>query len=738
MRWAKVLAAGLAAFLALACAPVAIAAVNTIVTLSSRPDRISGGDVLVQVTQDDDAATPVTLNGADVTGAFVTGPGHTRTGLVAGLRLGANWIAAGGVRLKLTNYPMSGPITSGPHETPFVCTTDKFPILGSLGKPPEGSAPLVLGPPTDTDCSAPTKITWLYLPKGGTALVPLADPKTLPADVATTTTTTGQTVNFIVRLETAVIDRGIFQDAVLADPSDPPPNWQTPPKGWNRRLIAIQGAGCPGGWYHQGMVGGSFARPGVMDASLLSVARLGEGYAIYGNTLQNASQSCNAVLAGEAAMMGKEHVIKSFGVPVYTVSVGCSGGSYGSAQLADALPGLYDGILIACTFPDPLAIANSGADAHLLEHYFNVTAKGAFSDEAQLAVSGYKSAKAFLDAANQAERIDPVPGRDDLPGYKSAVWNDVVPTDVRYDPKTNPKGARPTLYDHARNIYGADPATGFARRTYDNVGVQYGLAALNAGQITADQFLDLNERIGGFDADLNYVAARAVGDAGAIYRAYQSGLELGGNGGLAQIPVFDITGVYNDDGGYHYQWFHFALRERMQENAEHGIGNHVMWRGNPVPFDKAWAAFVGWIDLIARHEAALAPEDNQAVAILGARVNVPLQEGCWTSPDSFVAEPQTFSREPTTTCSKAFPAYGFPRLIAGGPLAADVLKCQLKPVDPRDYKTPLTPAQLARLKRVFSGGVCDWTKPGVGQTPVVPWASFGPAPENRVFDVTRP
>jgi hypothetical protein len=30
--------------------------------------------------------------------------------------------------------------------------------------------------------------------------------------------------------------------------------------------------------------------------------------------------------------------------------------------------------------------------------------------------------------------------------------------------------------------------------------------------------------------------------------------------------------------------------------------------------------------------------------------------------------------------------------------------------------------------------VCDFSKPGVNQTRVVPWASFGPAPGNLIFD----
>ena len=92
--------------------------------------------------------------------------------------------------------------------------------------------------------------------------------------------------------------------------------------------------------------------------------------------------------------------------------------------------------------------------------------------------------KAFVDAANQSQRTDPVPNRADIEGYQSARWNAAVPEALRYDPVTNPKGARPTVFDAARNIYGVNPATGAALRPFDNVGVQYGLSALNSGAIT--------------------------------------------------------------------------------------------------------------------------------------------------------------------------------------------------------------------------------------------------------------
>jgi len=292
----------------------AVAAVLNITTLSTRADRVSGGDVLVQITQTDNAATPVALNGNDVSAAFRAGSmPNTRVGLVTGLIVGSNTLSAGGVDLAIHNYPITGPIMTGPHNTPFFCQTQTFQL-------PDGTT---FGLPTDADCSAPTKITYLYMPVGGTTFQPLPSTTSLPSNVAQTTTMTGQTVNFVVRVETSTIDRGIYQSAILHDPTtDPPPTWFAPPRGWNKRLIAIEGFGCPGGWYLQGGSIGSLTLAGL-DFTLLSPARLGAGFALFSNTLQHASNNCNAVLEAEAAMMSKEHFIESYGVPLYAISYGC-------------------------------------------------------------------------------------------------------------------------------------------------------------------------------------------------------------------------------------------------------------------------------------------------------------------------------------------------------------------------------------------------------------------------------
>ncbi|MDB5885423.1 MAG: hypothetical protein JWR74_1594 [Polaromonas sp.] len=738
--------------------PSAPVAAPSLQVLSSKPELVSGGSTLVSLRTAAalTAADPVvvTLNGADVSALFKPDPANsgTRIALLTGLKDGANVLSAsvGGpaTQISLTNYPRTGPMISGPHQSPYICQTQSFTL-------PDGTK---LGDSTDANCSAPTKIVYVYRTTSGGALKPMTSLTALPADVASTTTATGATVPFVVRVETGTMNRGIYQNAVLHDPTkDAAPSPTTPPAGWNKRLLAVHGSGCTGGWYIQG------AALGVSLLTLDNLTRLGEGYGIFNNSLNHPTNSCNATLAAESALMGKENFIKTFGVPAFTVSTGGSGGAYTSLQLADAYPGLFDGVFISSTFPDALSISMAGLDSRLLSRYYLAANTGALTEGQMVAVSGHKNARAWYDLALQSGRTDPVPGRiDPLPPstlpvlggapYQSAVWNPVVPTTLRYNPATNPTGARPTVFDVARNIYGVDKATGFALRPFDNVGVQYGLQALNAGTITMTQFLDLNEKVGGYDQNANYVAGRVTGDAGAIRRAHQSGMQLNGNGGLAAIPVFDTTGLYDEDNFYHYQWFHFAVRERMAQ-ANGDTRNHVMWRGG-VPIlaavgaggtpeelavgaavaTQGWKSFIDWV-VAYKADASGATQRDKVIA----RKPASAVDGCFTKSTApqFIAETQTWSSKADSQCNTIWPSYSAPRIEAGGPLAANKLKCDLKPVAAGDYKIAPLAGELARLQAVFPSGVCDWSKAGVGQTGVVPYASFGPSSANLVFDVTK-
>jgi hypothetical protein len=90
-------------------------------------------------------------------------------------------------------------------------------------------------------------------------------------------------------------------------------------------------------------------------------------------------------------------------------------------------------------------------------------------------------------------------------------------------------------------------------------------------------------------------------------------------------------------------------------------------------------------------------------------------------------------------CRAAFPYFSDARLVAGGPLTDDVLKCRLRPLDRSAYDTSFTDAQWVTLQRTFADGVCDFTEAGVRQEPNQTWSTYdrpggtpmGPAPASH-------
>ena len=672
--------------LLLAAVPASAHAALSVETLSTRPDMVTGGDVLVRVSGAAPPSIVVRVDGRDVTASF-TARGRGVTGLVSGLDVGPHTLTAtaGGLsaRLALQNHPITGPVFSGPHEQPFVCETE------SAG----------LGSPLDEDCSIATRVDYLYRTTAGEFARWPSGASDYPADLASTTTTQGRTVPYIVRRETGTINRGIYEIALLDDPLT------GSRRGWNGRLVYNFGGGCIDGWYRQGASTG-----GVLDDFVL-----GSGYAIASSSLNVFGNNCQEVTAAETMMMTKEHFIEQYGPVEHTQGLGCSGGSYQQHQIADDYPGLLDGILPGCSFPEVTqATVSFITDAWLLDHYFTTTGN-AWSQEQKRAVTGFATYATAPNVAFGARRIDP------------RAFCGVVPVALRYDPVANPGGVRCDLYDHAVNIWGRDPETGFARRPLDNVGIQYGLKALNDGAITTTQFLDLNAHVGGFDADANIVPARTVADPVATRRAYSTGRITNGGLGMAQIPIVDYR-AYNDDapgGDIHVRYHSFSMRERLRK-ANGDAANQVMlvedqryglYNTESPLLQHAIRELDRWITNI-RHD----PRHR-----LAANRPARLREGCNTRDEqpAFIAETQR--RDPSTRCEQLYPSASFPREVAGAGVAADIVKCLPKPIDPADYRVTLTAAELARLRGIFPDGVCDWSRPGVDQRPPDgTWLSFGP------------
>jgi hypothetical protein len=698
-------AMGLVALAVLGASPARAASTLEIVSLSNRPDKVSGGDVLVKVQVPPGTGlgdVTVSLNGADVTAAFWLEPAdHALVGLVTGLSVGPNKLQAKAQRagtgnLTVQNHPITGPVFAGPHEQPFFCQTHQFTVF------PTG--PTLSATPIDDPCHVPTRVDWVYRTTANSFQPLPAGPP--PEDLVTTTTNEGRTVPYIVRIETGTINRAIYQTAVLDDPAVPGPTLQERDPAWNGRLVYTFGGGCRAGWYRQGSTTG-----GVLNDMMLS-----QGFAVASASLNVFGNNCNDLLAAETMMMVKERFIEVYGLPRWTIGWGCSGGSYQVHQIGDNYPGLLDGIVPQCSFPDVnFGTNHTLADSRLLLNYLS-NAGVAWTDEEMRAVSGFGVFNSIPNLSNGAARIDPVPDR---PGWISSEFNAIVPVEVRYDPVTNPAGARATTYDHTVNAFGRDPETGFARRPLDNVGIQYGLGALNAGQITKEQFLDLNEKIGGFDIDAHFVPERMEADRHATRAAYETGRMLSGGGGLAAMPILDFDLIYSDlapGGDIHMKFQHFSTRERLRQANGHA-DNHVMWSGANAPrsafvSQAALAQMDAWVGNVVADPSS----DPRAVKVVRNRPPG-LTDGCWIgdATPTFVPEPQIFGGSGTSFCNDIYPGFPFPRMVAGAPLANDIVACRLKPIEAADYAVTVTPDEVARLHQIFTRGVCDWTRPGVEQ-----------------------
>jgi hypothetical protein len=661
-------------------------------TLSSRPDMVSGGDTLIEVKAPAGSApnqVTLTLNNKDITAQLKLHlANNSLRGLITGLNLGANKLQAfvKGSRkpvmasLTVVNYPITGPILSGSHLTPYECRT----VESGLGEP------------LDENCSARQKIEYFYR-AANNSFKPLPDPTgARPADLVTTTTYDGKTVPYIVRVDSGTINRSIYRIAILDDPNpDTAAAQWTPGPGWNRKLAVSFGGGA-GTQYNQGV---------NQATNALNHLYLSRGFAFMISTELVNQQHGNAVLQGETLMMLKEYFSEHYDVPKWTVGNGGSGGAIQQLVITQIYPGLLDGLQPTASFPDS---SLHTADCGLLMNFWRKADPAVWTDAKKMVVEGFTKGtcaaweRSFVPVLNATNA-------------RGCALNDASKI---YDPVKNPKGARCTMQEMRANIYGRDPKTGFARKPQDNVGIQYGLAGLNSGAISVDEFLELNEKIGGNDIDGNFVPQRAVGDPLALQAIYASGLVNSGGGGLANVPILHARSYTDAAGDIHDRHRDLTIRARLQR-ANGRADNQVIWVGPPRARNQTGGVDLAalsldtmnkWLDSITADPAPLSTDKvvkhKPAEAV----------DAYWDAEGKKHVETATFDSQ--GGFNQMYPVHSEPRLIAGAPLTNDIIKCQLKPINLADYKVTFTEAQKARLQAIFPTGVCDYSKPGVGQGPL--------------------
>ena len=342
------------------------------------------------------------------------------------------------------------------------------------------------------------------------------------------------------------------------------------------------------------------------------VHALGKGFAALATALAHAGVNCN--IAPRALMMAKEHLIETYGPVRYTIGSGCSGGSLVPQQVANAYPGIYDGLAVTCSFPDFWSGATIAwvVDQTLLNHYFTAehTTPGTVWTPAQMqAVLG----QPFVDNA-----VTDVLYNYGFNFFDPTVLCPGITQEQVYDPETNPGGTRCNSADWAPNILGSRPESvwteqereiqrGFVGLPISNLGVQYGLEALAAGEISPAQFVDMNVKVGSFDIDYHWTPARTQADLDTLRNVYRSG-SINDATRLSTVPI--INGVPPADPASENHPSHnaYVTRARLEREGG-GAGSYVIWEG-PTPLYSDTAFYRTSLDAIDRWLAAIAQDDS--------------------------------------------------------------------------------------------------------------------------------
>ena len=686
-----------------------------------------------------------------------------------------------GARFWIGEVGPAGPLFSGPQQYPFICTTfenglgqplvDNQDGIGNAVFPETGGHPDFAADPVGyaRTCSIRTRVDYFYFSATQRRFLPLAVNTAPPSDVAQVTVN-GLKVPYVVRLERGTINRFIYGLAMLAPFAE---SLHSPAgldkRAWNGKLVySFQGGVGIG--YQQG-----FFSLGT-GAALYDQA-LRRGYAVAYSTGNITDTHYNLVLAGETALMVKEHFSATYGRPRHTLGVGGSGGSIQQYAIAQNLPGVLDGLVPQYSYSDMITQAIYVGDCELLERYFDMS----WTLSGHTSRWGRWSDRRFIEGLNTSEVASRPPWNASpyapAPGSSECIngWRGLTPLVV------NPRWAPQEYFDALRlyrypasviaavkwdhwdelgNIYPKGP-DGYAYNTADNVGVQYGLGALRRGEISPAEFLELNACVGGwkqpaemtannypwnaaadprtFDPwsaeDMNLSPACATGapaprteaHLAAIQAAYGSGHVFLGE---LDLPTIDMRHYLEPVLNMHHAQQSFATRQRLID-GQGNAGTQVIWFAecstlDPVglsqscAFDPTGMAFdtlEQWIANIRAHPHRGVARNRPAAAV----------DSCFAGDGTLIyagkdAWDGILDHRPPGPCTQRFPLHTTSRIEAGGRITGNVFKCQRKPVaqalaDGTYGGASFSPAQAARLAEIFPTGVCDWSKPDAGR----PW-----------------
>ncbi|MBT8078539.1 MAG: hypothetical protein KJO31_08165 [Gammaproteobacteria bacterium] len=599
------------------------------------------------------------------------------------------------------------------------------------------------------DCGLRSRVHYLYRSKTSGEFLPYSS----MTDDVDHLTIDGQEVPFIVRIESGTINRYIYMIALLRGPEDTP--GQPDLEFWNGKLIYLFRGGVGIG-RRQGRISLDY----IPDRRW---AELQKGFAVAHATANQTSTQYDIELAEDTFARMKRHFAARYGEPTYTIGMGGSGGAIQQYLIGQNRPGLLDGGIAMQSYPDMVTQTTKVMDCELLEHYFDVTDAENPKWQKWSQRRWVQGFNARDDMSNDILRLRAI---QSLSQFDWPVWSGGQTECTRSWRNLTPQIANPrysyfaslfapdvfarvswTYWDNLKRVYGTD-TSGHARRTFDNVGVQYGLRALKRRQVSPEEFLKLNDAIGGWKpaaemeperywiysaarsgldefsvwSDHNMYkkespdlpARRSVGDLAAMQAAYRSGQVFIGQ---LEMPIIDFRNYLEPELDMHHSLQSFSARLRMIRHQGQADTQLIWFTRKPnLPFADA-------IDLLDRWIVNL-----QANPDLGPVSSKPAdaQDRCYSDAGGIIASGDdvwdgAWNRRENGECMETYPIYSHPRIEAGDDYIGDIFKCHLQSIDAAIDRGLYAPVNVLpyrdELMRVFPDGVCDYSRGDAARPP---------------------
>ena len=422
-------------------------------------------------------------------------------------------------------------------------------------------------------------------------------------------------------------------------------------------------------------------------------------------------------------MMAKERLIERYGDIRYTIGTGCSGGSITQQTVANAYPGaVYDGLIVTCAYPDALTARRavrrlppaapvlrgpgSGARRRLDRRPVGPRSRAGPTPSTRSPPTSCSSRPRTRPDRRLRRPPSSVYDPDTQPGRRALL-----------DPRLHDQRARPAARERVVATWSSRAGRGFAGMPFGNDGIQYGLERARAGADHARAVRRPQRE----DRRLRHrppadAASASPATTGAVANAYRSGRDQRGQqprrtsrSSTTPGPTPASRTTTRTRGG--------SATGSTRAQGHHD--NHVLWYG-PTPL----IGDLNWPNEALHRDGPLAGRRR------GRQVQAPAarRRSSRDRPDDRA------DRCAADLCK----GRGRPRASArraASPAATTTTtssSASSSRSTARTTRRDASPTRSGRgCRRSFPTGVCDWSKPGVGQQPTIPWLTYQDARGQR-------